>query len=473
MVEASAPTAPLLDGRYLLEEQVGKGGMATVFRAQDIHLGRTVAVKMIRDEDAVDAAHRAHTEKALLASVSHPSLVTLFDAKLDPGHPQYLVMEFVHGPTLATRMASGPLATHEVAQIARDLAEALAAAHASGIVHRDVKPSNVLLAPPRNGGRWVAKLADFGIACSMDDPRVTTPGLMMGTLAYMAPEQLRDADPTPAVDVFSLGLVLLEALTGEHGYQAGGVASAVARLQSPPTIPDSVDPQWREVLERMTRLNPVERPSAREVAEAVRALPQKTSGLGRALYLPTDTDTDTPDPASAITDRTKPLPTAAATVTTPPLAAPGADAAASAVPPRARRRRALWTVGAVAVAGVLAVGASALVPTRADVARFAADGIARASLATASEQVDAATEVEEPAAPATTSSDPVTEETVAEVVTEQPEDLPSGPATKPDADTSGAAKPEQAGKPTKPDRAVTPEEPDPAGRPGKPDKSSD
>jgi hypothetical protein len=472
MVEASAPTAPLLDGRYLLEEQVGKGGMATVFRAQDIHLGRTVAVKMIRDEDAVaDAAHRAHTEKALLASVSHPSLVTLFDAKLDPGHPQYLVMEFVHGPTLATRMASGPLATHEVAQIARDLAEALAAAHASGIVHRDVKPSNVLLAPPRNGGRWVAKLADFGIACSMDDPRVTTPGLMMGTLAYMAPEQLRDADPTPAVDVFSLGLVLLEALTGEHGYQAGGVASAVARLQSPPTIPDSVDSQWREVLARMTRLDPAERPSAREVAEAVRALPQKTSGLGRALYLPADTDT--PDPASAITDRTKPLPTAAATVATPPLAAPGADAAASPLPPRARRRRALWTVGAVAVAGVLAVGASALVPTRADVARFAADGIARASVAAASDPIDAPVEAEEPAAPATTPSDPVTEETVVEVVAEQPEDLPPGPAKKPDAGISGPAKPEQAGKPAKPERAGTPEVPDPAGKPGKPDKSSD
>ncbi|MFS0853394.1 protein kinase domain-containing protein [Microbacterium sp. 179-I 3D4 NHS] len=395
MVEASAPTAPLLDGRYLLEEPVGKGGMATVYRAQDIHLGRTVAVKMIRDEDAVaDAADRAHTEKALLASVSHPSLVTLFDAKLDPGRPQYLVMEFVHGPTLATRMASGPLAPHEVAQIARDLAEALAAAHATGIVHRDVKPSNVLLAPPRHGGRWIAKLADFGIACSMDSPRVTTPGLMMGTLAYMAPEQLRDADPTPAVDVFSLGLVLLEALTGEHGYHGGGVASAVARLQAAPSIPDSVAPEWRRLLERMTRLDPGERPSSREVADAVRDLPQKTAGTRRAVHVAAPAAVLEPSAApnggsDAETETTKVVP------------------AASAPARRPRARRALWAASAALVAGTLAVGASVMVPGGSDVARAGATTLVRPSAAPVSEPTSEPVDAATPTVPTGTQPQPV------------------------------------------------------------------
>ena len=120
-LEVVSPTAALLDGRYVLHDRVGQGGIATVYRAEDTHLGRIVAIKMIHGEGPVASIERAHTEKALLASLSHPSLVTLYDAQLVPGRPQYLVMEFVDGPTLAARMAEGPLPPRDVARITRDL----------------------------------------------------------------------------------------------------------------------------------------------------------------------------------------------------------------------------------------------------------------------------------------------------------------------------------------------------------------
>ncbi|MFJ2543713.1 serine/threonine-protein kinase [Microbacterium sp. NPDC087589] len=274
-LEVVSPTAALLDGRYLLHDRVGQGGMATVYRAEDTHLGRIVAIKMIHESTGpVASIERAHTEKALLASLSHPSLVTLYDAQLTPGRPQYLVMEFVDGPTLAGRMAEGPLPPRDVARITRDLAEGLAAVHAAGIVHRDVKPSNVLLARSRLRRPVAAKLADFGIACSIEDTRLTTPGIVLGTLTYMAPEQLRDADPGTPVDIFALGLVVLEALSGETGYAAlgSGRAAAIARLSQTPTISETVPEEWRDLLTHMTRLEPEERPTAAEVARAARGL---------------------------------------------------------------------------------------------------------------------------------------------------------------------------------------------------------
>lgn len=274
-LEVISPTAALLDGRYVLHDRVGQGGMATVYRAEDTQLGRIVAIKMIHEGTGpVASIERAHTEKALLASLSHPSLVTLYDAQLIPGRPQYLVMEFVDGPTLAGRMAAGPLPPRDVARITRDLARGLTAVHAAGIVHRDVKPSNVLLAQSRSGDPVAAKLADFGIACSIENTRLTTPGIVLGTLTYMAPEQLRDADPGTPVDIFALGLVVLEALSGETGYAAlgSGRAAAIARLAQPPRISETVPEEWRDLLTGMTRLEPEERPTAVEVARVARGL---------------------------------------------------------------------------------------------------------------------------------------------------------------------------------------------------------
>lgn len=269
------PTEALLDARYRLIERVGAGGSAEVHKAEDVLLGRIVAIKLLRAErEAVFGAERVHVETAVLASLNHPSIVTLFDAQLDPGRPQYLVMEYVEGETLSRRLDAGPLHEREAATLALDLAAALDALHRRGVVHRDVKPSNVLLgAPVRRGERWTAKLADFGIAHVLDDPRMTTPGMIVGTAAYMAPEQITKGDPGAASDVYSLGLVLLEALTGTPAYpRSGGVQSALARLSAPPEIPISLGPEWTLLLTRMTRTDPAERPSAAAVLAEASAL---------------------------------------------------------------------------------------------------------------------------------------------------------------------------------------------------------
>jgi serine/threonine protein kinase len=275
-------TAPLLDGRYRLEECVGRGGTAVVYRADDTALGRTVAIKLLRGPEAMpESMERAHGESAVLASMNHPSLVTLYDARLDPGHPQYLVMEYVHGPTLASRLAHGPLAPEETARLACEIASGLRAVHEAGIIHRDVKPSNILMsASTRTDREWTAKLTDFGIAFGMDDARLTSPGIAVGTAAYMAPEQVRVDELTPAVDVYSLGLVLIEAFTGEPAFPvAGGVQTALRRLTGPPTLPESLDAGWRELLEKMTRTEPGERPTAQQVAETAAALAPSTTGI--------------------------------------------------------------------------------------------------------------------------------------------------------------------------------------------------
>jgi hypothetical protein len=435
-LEVMSPTAALLDGRYMLHDRVGRGGMATVYRAEDTHLGRTVAIKMIHDSDGpVASIERAHTEKALLASLSHPSLVTLYDAQLTPDRPQYLVMEFVDGPTLAARMASGPLPPRDVARITRDLAEGLTAVHAAGIVHRDVKPSNVLLAQGRSGHPIAAKLADFGIACSIENTRLTTPGIVLGTLTYMAPEQLRDADPGTPVDIFALGLVVLEALSGETGYAAlaSGRAAAIARLMNPPTISETVPEEWRDLLTRMTRLEPEERPTAAEVALAARALLKgyAADGSGSAVAaaaaaIVAAAGTEQAADEAPVAEGGTPVADAAAdadvdAVPVEPDAGDTSPTGATAVfpavdsgtttedgDPRARtrtRNRVIAGAAGLAAAGAIAVGLSAFTaPSSADLGRVASAAIVRTPAAPAE-----TTPVEAPAAPVevvTESGDP-------------------------------------------------------------------
>src|SRR3546814_140705 len=173
-------------------------------------------------------------------------------------------MEYIDGPTLAQRLHDGPLAPGEVAQLAVDLASALHVVHGAGIVHRDIKPSNVLLTPAvLPGGAPRAKLADFGIASLLDRTRVTSPGIVVGTAAYLAPEQVRGEAPAPPADIYALGLVLREALLGERAYpEASGIGAVMARLMTPPTFPEDLDAAWADLLRRMTATEPADRPSA-------------------------------------------------------------------------------------------------------------------------------------------------------------------------------------------------------------------
>lgn len=257
-------------GRYRVTGTLGHGGMASVYRAVDEQLGREVAVKVFRI-GPVDHGERARAEAEIqtLAALRSPALVTLFDAALDDlDGDSYLVMELVPGSDLATRLREGPLDRATTARVGAQVADGLAAVHAQGIVHRDVKPANVLL---ESDGSHV-KLADFGIALLRDAARVTGTGTVMGTAAYLAPEQVLAQGITGKADVYALGLVLLECLTGRQPFPGSAVESATARLTRSPEIDQHLPTAWRTLLHVMTAQDPADRPTAEEAAQRLRAL---------------------------------------------------------------------------------------------------------------------------------------------------------------------------------------------------------
>ncbi|QCR20478.1 serine/threonine-protein kinase [Agrococcus sp. SGAir0287] len=267
----------LLAGRYRVGAMLGAGGMATVHRAHDEILGRDVAIKLLRTADAdATARRRERAEVDMLASLSHRALVTVFDAAtvhLAQGAGTVIVMELVDGPTLARRRRRGPIADVDLARLAVDLAEALVVVHARGIVHRDVKPSNILLAPsPSRGREFDARLADFGIATLEGGARLTATGTVLGTAAYLSPEQAMGGAVTAAADVYSFGLVLLEAITGEREFPGPVLEALSARMLRDPVIPASIHPRWATLLAAMTAREVADRPSPEEVLEVAAGL---------------------------------------------------------------------------------------------------------------------------------------------------------------------------------------------------------
>ena len=264
-----------LGERYRLDSLIGRGGMASVYRGEDLTLARPVAVKVFAEAaEGIDDASRRRSEIALLASLSHRALVRLYDAAHDARTGrEYLVMELVDGKDLRKALRTGPLSAADAADLLSDVGEALHVIHARGIVHRDVKPANVLLEPAHLPTRsWNAKLADFGIARLIDDARLTRTGLLVGTPGYLSPEQVSGDAPGPAADVYSLGLLVLEARTGETAFPGSGAEAAAARLVRDPVIPPSLGDDWVTLLRAMTAREPGARPSALEVALAATEL---------------------------------------------------------------------------------------------------------------------------------------------------------------------------------------------------------
>lgn len=285
----------VLGGRYRLVRLLGRGGMSDVYLAIDERDGSNVALKIVRSSDP-EFARRLEHEARALESFMHPGLIRLLDTGF-AGDQAFLVMEFVDGPNLATLLRDGPLSSRMTADLGARLADALAYVHARGIVHRDVKPSNVLMSD--DGEAWIG---DFGIARLHDASTFTATGTTMGTVSYMAPEQLENHGVGPAADVWSLGIVLLECLTGRRVYEGTPSEVMARRIAGPVPLPEDLPTAWRLALSGMLDRRPEQRLSATQVAALL-----STSAFD-APWVTLDSDLTTNLSALNPDDRTAMLP---------------------------------------------------------------------------------------------------------------------------------------------------------------------
>ncbi|MDX6478082.1 MAG: eukaryotic-like serine/threonine-protein kinase [Gaiellaceae bacterium] len=248
----------ILAARYRIEQPLGQGGMASVYLARDEELDRPVALKILADNLAGDATFRDRFEREarLAARLSHPNVVRVFDVGESEGRP-FIVMEYVEGDTVADELARhGALPPARAVDLALQICSGLEAAHASGLVHRDVKPRNLLLRPD-----GVLKIADFGIARAAESTRLTEIGTILGTAAYLAPEQAEGLEATPAADLYSVGAVLYELLTGRVPYAATSLVELLAKQQAGPPAPIGGVPASLELaVVRCLDPDPAERP---------------------------------------------------------------------------------------------------------------------------------------------------------------------------------------------------------------------
>jgi len=295
----SALVGSLVLNRFLIERRIGSGGFGTVYEAWDGRLERAVAVKAIEAAGSRGSG-RVLREAQAAARLNHPGIVTLYEMGEEDGNA-LLVTELVDGTTLAQLNGEGALSDREIGEIGADLCEALAHAHSRSVVHRDIKPQNVLIT---ENGEPRAKLMDFGIARLTDSPALTAAGDVVGTLAYMSPEQAEGHTAGPETDVYSLALMLYECWSGENPTRRGTPAATAraigARLRPLRRHRPDLPRELCETIDACLQTRPARRPSLEELGEAVedslerlanhratpaRALPLRLGAIAAAAVL--------------------------------------------------------------------------------------------------------------------------------------------------------------------------------------------
>jgi serine/threonine protein kinase len=269
--------------------------MSDVYEALDEQTGRTVALKLVRSDDP-EFVRRLTQEARALERFEHPGLIRLLDTGLVGGEA-YLVMEFIDGPTLAQSLRGGPLGAHATAVLGARLADALSYVHERGVVHRDVKPSNILRST--NGDAW---LGDFGIAQLHDATTLTAVGTTLGTVVYMAPEQLEGHHVGPSADIWSLGVVLLECLTGQRVYEGSPSEIVARRMAGPVPLPADLPAPWRLLFNGMLDHQPEQRLDGVQVAALL------SSPVYSTPWQPSSRDVTESLAAVAADDRTSLMP---------------------------------------------------------------------------------------------------------------------------------------------------------------------
>ncbi len=379
----AAPDAELVAGRYRLGEPLGRGGMGDVYAAQDVRLGRPVAVKLLRWDwtERPEMRRRFEAEARAAARLNHPNVIAVYDTGEHHGVP-FIVMERLSGRTLADELATGPLDPDRAVAVARQLLAALDAAHRQGVLHRDIKPANLLLTASGD-----IKVADFGIAKVAEQADATVTGLVLGTPSYLAPERLAGEAASAGGDVYAAGVLLHEMLLGRAPFAATAPLALLNAMQT--TTPERVDharpglpPALGDVVERALARDPSSRyGTAAAMAAALGAAAPRAGGPSTASVPPTAAAWPTgegpslaaiappgmADPAHAATRALAPPPGAPADATAllgPPTAVdarPVGVAAAPAYPgppaPAGPRGRRSWLIAVVAVlVAVIALG---------------------------------------------------------------------------------------------------------------------